>query len=279
MENSFVANVELLGKYQLETILKDVDQQVEIKDKNIDFKDLELQVINLSSRSYVDIAVKDFASTYEQSIKIYQNIFGDYEKFVNIMRSYGPSRNYVIYNKVILKPEGFIMKRMVIPVPLYSKFENSIALQRALDSIKSITFLPLFSQTYSRHCINKRYEDASMERDETFDICVIILQNGSTNVSFSNYQDQDVFKSFVQVVQDTFEEKLNETEINLKKSAINVNYAVAYTNVHYEISNLLSKFEASHSISFKSDSTIFMIINNTNEKFVFKQFSSSNNSP
>ena len=150
---------------------------VDVSKITISFTDLDLQVINLSSRSYVDLATKDFSMMYSSALKIYQNVYGEYEKSLNIIRAYGVSRSYLIYNKIINKKGEFIMERSILSLPVFSKYESVIALQKSFDVIKGITLLRVFSQTYNKHCINKRLDEGGLEQDQTTDLCVIFLEN------------------------------------------------------------------------------------------------------
>lgn len=81
-------------------------------------------------------------------------------------------------------------------------------------------------------------------------------------------------KSFFKVVQDRFEEKLTE-EMGDKKTGVIVNYASADLGTHYEIDTLIKKYEEHHSTSFDREAGIYLVINNSNEKFVLKQFKST----
>jgi hypothetical protein len=60
-----------------------------------------------------------------------------------------------------------------------------------------------------------------------------------------------------------------------KNSVININYAVSDINTNYEIAALMNKFESAHNLEFNNHENLFFIINNTNERFVFKQFKTS----
>lgn len=186
MENTFHANVQLIDHSDLKLILKNVDKEVDLSKTTIGISDLDIEVINVSSRNFVDIAVKDFAISYSGALKIYQNSMGEFDKFATEMKKYGSSRNYVLYNKIrSTKKESFFMERRIIPIPQVSKYENALGIQKVFEKIKSISFLQLYSQTYQRQCTNKRFDDSSLERDETSDVCVIYIFSKNTKVRIS----------------------------------------------------------------------------------------------
>ena len=74
------------------------------------------------------------------------------------------------------------MERTIIPLPLSSKYESVVGLQKSFDIIKGMAMLRVFSQTYNKHCINKRYDEVSMDKDTTTDLCVIFLENKQNKV-------------------------------------------------------------------------------------------------
>lgn len=75
-------------------------------------------------------------------------------------------------------------------------------------------------------------------------------------------------------MQEKFEEKIKE-DTKEKSIVINMNYGIADTDQNYEIRSLLAKYQTLHNIILKDNENLFMIINNTNERFVFKQFKTS----
>jgi len=182
IENSFNSHVEIISDYYLNSLLKNMNKHFDINDSSINFKDLDLQVINLSSRSYVELATKDFSMTYSNSLKIYQNEYGEFERFSNILKTHGVSRNYVIFNRVLERKGEFIMEKRILNLPMTSKYESVASLQKSFELIKSISFLRLYSQTYNNHCLNKRPESQNLEKENFNDVCVIFLENKQNKV-------------------------------------------------------------------------------------------------
>ena len=91
-----------------------------------------------------------------------------------------------------------------------------------------------------------------------------------------------MFKSFVETIQEKFEYNIknydnNKTLINSEgNTQIDINYGIADIDQNYEIKNLLQKYREQHNITLSENENLFFIINLTNEKFVFKQFKTSN---
>jgi len=67
----------------LKKLLADKDVKREIT--TFDYKDLDIGLINLSTRNDVELFVKDFAKSYEHILTVYQNDVGYFERviFVN----------------------------------------------------------------------------------------------------------------------------------------------------------------------------------------------------
>jgi hypothetical protein len=74
------------------------------------------------------------------------------------------------------------------------------------------------------------------------------------------------------VIQEKFEEKIKD---DIKEKNVNINYAIADTDMHFEIASLLSKYQSIKNLVINKEENLFMIINNTNEHFTFKQFKTS----
>jgi len=64
----------------LKSLIADKHVLKEITKKDFGYKDLDVSYIVLSTRNTVDISVKEFAKSYEHSLKVYQNEIGFYDK-------------------------------------------------------------------------------------------------------------------------------------------------------------------------------------------------------
>jgi len=78
VENIYVNKVNLIDDTKLKSLIADQGQKKEIT--TFDYKDLDVTLISLSSKSHVELFVKDFAKSYEHSLTVYQNDIGFYDK-------------------------------------------------------------------------------------------------------------------------------------------------------------------------------------------------------
>ena len=69
------------------------------------------------------------------------------------------------------------MERKLNVLPVTSKYESTIAMQKSFNFVKSQAFLRIFSQNYNKHCITKRFDENSLDKEIAIDICVIFLES------------------------------------------------------------------------------------------------------
>ena len=182
IENSFISQVKIIDEFQFKGLLENVNKELDVTNQAISIGDLDVQVINLSARQYVDLSSKDFAMTYSNSLKVLQNEYGNYEKFVKILKSEGNSRTYIIYNKIVNKKDKYLMERKMSMLPVISKYESTIAMQKSFNLVKTQALLRIFSQNYNKHCLTKRFDENSLEKEPAIDICVIFLESKQQKV-------------------------------------------------------------------------------------------------
>lgn len=182
IENSFVSKAQLIDDYTLQTLV-DNNQNLEVTNKLISFSDLDVTVFILSGKNYVDIVSKDFAKNYHNSLKIYQNEMGFFDKSQKILKSNGQHRVYIRYNKIVSENSKHYLRSELRPVPVLFR-SNSVAnqkLQVAFNVIKSLTLHKLYKNNYAKHCVNKivvNGEEVKDNENETnINLCVIALEH------------------------------------------------------------------------------------------------------
>lgn len=168
----------------------------------MNFYDLEPSVFILSSKNSVDIAVKDFAKNYQNSIQIYQNDMSSFDKCKKLLPNTEENRIFVRYNNIVEENEKVYLQPEMKPVPISFSFKNRIGLnqklQKSFNIVKSMALRTLYKNNYSKHCINKMMvngEEIKEETDENetrLNICVIALDH-KTNVRYKKFIKKLIF--------------------------------------------------------------------------------------
>ena len=144
-----------------------------------------MNVFILSGKNYVDIVSKDFAKNYHNSLKIYQNEMGYFDKFLKILDPSGYHRVFIKYNKIVNENDKYFLRSEFKPVPVLFK-GNYIAnqnFQKAYNIIKSITLHKIYKNNYAKHCVNKvmvngeEMKDNANENLTNVNLCVILLEH------------------------------------------------------------------------------------------------------
>ena len=147
--------------------------------------DLELEVIILSPKNYVDLVTKDFARTYIDTMKIYQNEMGYFDKSLKVLNSKSDQRVFILYNKIVTQNDTFTLEKKItnLPVKFNVGSDNKINLQKSLNFVKHFSLLRIYSNNYIKHCVHKVGEEENMtEKESIIDICVIMIENKKNRV-------------------------------------------------------------------------------------------------
>jgi len=286
IEESFVSKVPLITDDKLKAIVQSAktNAKLDVSNQKMTFGDLDIQVVILSTKSYIDLVTKDFALTYLDNMKIFQNDMGYYDKFLKILNSSGDYRIYVIYNKVTLDKDNYLLEKQIRNLPL--KFstnsqENTVALQKSFNLLRHISLLRIYSNNYARHCIHKDIEEEDKtEKQMILDFCVVAIETKK-----NRNQNDNIYKAFLHVIVNKFEARLQNFNKKVKEAEdsnrINLNFGVASIEENPEIKNLYTKFKETkennnENLNFDENENLFFIINNSNEKFTFKNFKTGN---
>ena len=187
IEETFVSKVPQIGDYKLSNIVLTVNTgtKLDVTENKVSVGDLDIEVIVSSPKNYVDLVTKDFARTYLDSMKIFQNDMGYYDKFLKILKSNGDQRVHIFYNKIDQSEGKVTLERKIKPLPVkFSTTGNAkIALQKTFNILKHISLLRIYSNNYLRHCVHKPLEEEGSSDKETFvDLCVIFLETNKNRV-------------------------------------------------------------------------------------------------
>ena len=162
--------------------------KLDISEKRVSFNDIDIEVVISSPKNYVDLVTKDFARTYLETMKIFQNEMGYYDKFLKILKSKGDQRVHVLYNKLNQDNSKVFFERKMqsLPVKFSTVGDASIALQKTFNLLKHISLLRIYSNNYLRHCVHKPLEEEGNTEKETFvDLCVIFIETNKNRVFYN----------------------------------------------------------------------------------------------
>ena len=67
-----MSKAQFINDYTLKGLVEDTNKR-DVTGRSLSFNDLQTQVFILSGKSYVDIAVKDFAKNYHNALEISPN--------------------------------------------------------------------------------------------------------------------------------------------------------------------------------------------------------------
>ena len=156
---------------------------------------------------------------------------------LKIIRAYGVSMIYV-KKASLLRNARFELFWFSLSMSLSLLFRNPMTLSKGKNILR------VFSHSYNRHCINKRLDECDLEQDQTTDLRLIFLENKLNKV-----RKIIIFRIKIRlfsslsfnVIQKKFEEKMKK---NINEKNLNINYAIADTDKHYEIVSLLSKYQS-----------------------------------
>ena len=186
VEDSFVSKAQIVDDYALKYLLDDTNKR-DVTGRVLSFADLETSAFILSGKSYVDIAVKDFAKNYQNSIQISQNQMSSFEQCKKLLPDSEDYRIFVRHNTIVEEDGKVYLKPEMKPVPISFNYKNKIGLnqklQKSFNIVKSMALHTLYKNNYSKHCINKMMvngEELKEENDENetrLNLCVVALDH------------------------------------------------------------------------------------------------------
>lgn len=247
------------------------------------YEDLDLNLIILSSKNYVDVIAKDFAKNYNSILEIHQNEMGYFDKALKILNTKGDNRVYIQYNNITdvdEKNNKLTLTKTTVAVPVSFKVNSKISqkLQSAFNLVKGITLQKIWRNNYHKHCINKitiggeEIDDSDGEGNLKINICVILLKHENDSV------DPTLNRDFILTLIQNYEKNINKIlnpkrrKIQHDEYKIQINFGVANLDKNKELKTLYNRYKEEKEINTNEKSKLFFIINDTNERFSFRSF-------
>jgi hypothetical protein len=253
-------------------------------ENTLKYEDLEIKTLVLSSKNYIELETKDFVKNYHNIISTYQNDLGYFNQAVEILKGKSDTRVYVTYNDITInksKENGenkIILQKILQPIPVYfdKRTRAGPKLQRAFNLIKSFALQRIYRNNYSRHCIDKividgeEYKDRETTGETKINLCVIMLEHKK------DLNENKMNANFYKILIDNFKRKLTP-DTKKKKTAeeydININYGLISMETNKKIQNLFMDYSGKTHLSLDTEKyKLFLIIDDTHEKFAFKTF-------
>ena len=191
-----MSKAQFINDYTLKGLVEDTNKR-DVTGRSLSFNDLQTQVFILSGKSYVDIAVKDFAKNYHNALEISQNEMSSFEKCKKLLPESDDFRIFVRFNNIVEENEKVYLKPEIKPVPISFNYKNKIGvnqkLQKSFNIVKSMALHKLYKNNYQKHCINKMVvngEELKEENDENetrLNLCVIALDHKYDVKIFFNF--------------------------------------------------------------------------------------------
>jgi hypothetical protein len=206
---------------------------------------------------------------------------GYLDKFQKLLNAKSEQRVFIQYNDIVSSSEDkskVTLKNVITPVPVPFKVNSnhSRLLQRVFNVVKYLALQRIYKNNYTKHCINKQIAQNPLnsENETThINMCVIMLEHSN------DLNNNSMNLVFFQTLIDNFKTNLNylENPKNNKSGseeyAINVNYGITSLEKNKVLHKLYKDYiEAKNITPPKENSKLFLIINDTQEKFIFKWF-------
>ena len=256
---------------------KDVTNQL------VKYEDLDIKIIIVSSRYYIDLETKEFDKNYHKIMKTYQNNFGNFNQAMEIFKSKNNARIFVSYNDILIKnenEENYIkLKKILQPIPVNFTMNSSSGpkLQKAFNIIKSFALQRIYRNNYSKHCIDRILIDGEeiSNKEQTgetrINLCVINLEHRQ------DLLENSINANFLKILIDNLNQKISighkQEKSNPEEYQININYGITSLEGNKEIKNLLKNYSETKHLTFNDENfKLFLIIDDTHEKFTFKAF-------
>jgi hypothetical protein len=282
IEKSYISKVQLLDNYGLKSYVDNSNKVTDISTRPISIQDLDISFAILSPKNFVDIVSKDFAKSYDETVKVYQNDMGFFDQALKVFKSKGDHRVFIQYNE-LESVESTQLVKVLKPIPIEFKVTSDMGtkLQSAFNVAKSLIIPKIYRNNYVKHCINKIHfegeevNEAKSENETKIDLCVIALEHKDDTV------DDKLNKAFYKVLINNFNKHMNKFSQKLKKSKdqeeynININFGTTNLEKNPDLKAMYNKYILDKNINdavLKKKSKLFLVINHTNEKFVFKWF-------
>lgn len=292
IENSFYSSVELVKKNKIELFAKENKTKINIKQNHrFSYNDLDVKFFILTPFNYIDLIVKDFNQRY--GIPIIQNDLGFFSDGIKIFNPKENRKMFIGYNKINLKENIFERTIEEIPVSFNLNEDHTRKLQIGFEMSKRLMKPKIYKNNFIKHCSNKieiirsKYNskidlENEEENNRNQDICVIDLKD---NISKDlereyNLMEKNLLEKLILnfEAEKTFFEKRrkNKENVNTNDNFYIINYGYTELKKNKNLYKLYKDYLNQHNDEIKEDTFSkgrkFLIINLTQEKFIFKSF-------
>ena len=283
IEDVYKSKISLVDKNKLRNLYNLKGKLIKKNDIDIK-KDLDLKFFIFSSKNVIDLVAKDFQKKYE-NCQVYQNELEFYNDALDIFKAKNNEKIFISFNDISKEDNKTLIKEiMPLPIQIGLKDDMTQKLQIAFEIGKRITIPKIYKNNYMKHCTskielienqlnendNKNNHGKDINEDKNnIDICIIELNDKDENVS------NDINIAFYKGIINNFKKNIQKKTID--DTTITINYGYVNLNDNENLFNFYNTFLNSTENQFNKKGKKYLIIDQNNEKFLFKSFDNSIN--
>ncbi len=283
IEDVYKSKISLIDKCKLRDLYNLKGKLIKKNDVDIK-KDLDLQFFIFSSKNVIDLVAKDFQKKYE-NCQVYQNELEFYKDALDIFKAKNNEKIFISFNDISKEDNKTLIKEiMPLPIQIGLKDDMTQKLQIAFEIGKRITIPKIYKNNYMKHCTskielieNQLYETEQKNNKEkdfnedknNIDICIIELNDKEEKVS------NDINIAFYKGIVNNFKKNIQKKIID--DTTITINYGYVNLNDNENLYNFYNTYLNSTDNQFNKKGKKYLIIDQNNEKFLFKSFDNSIN--
>jgi hypothetical protein len=191
------------------------------------------------------------------------------------------TRVFLFMNSISKVEDKYYISQKMVPIPVVFNVNSDYnqVLLESFNIIKKVIVPEINKSNYNRHCkTNINDSNNNLENKTIVNICVLFIEDENENINFD--------KEFMSKVYDSFISSNNKSKKSKKSSeeiVLNVFYGYIKKQLNPNVEKLYktqakvkNELEDDSNISFPKDQKTILLINDSNEKFLFKSFTSHN---
>ena len=283
IEDVYKSKISLVDKNKLRNLYNLKGKLIKKNDIDIK-KDLDLKFFIFSSKNVIDLVAKDFQKKYE-NCQVYQNELEFYNDALDIFKAKNNEKIFISFNDISKDDNKTLIKEILpLPVQIGLKDDMTQKLQIAFEIGKRITIPKIYKNNYIKHCTskielienqlnendNKNNHGKDINEDKNnIDICIIELNDKDENVS------NNINIAFYKGIINNFKKNIQKKTID--DTTITINYGYVNLNDNENLFNFYNTYLNSTENQFNKKGKKYLIIDQNNEKFLFKSFDNSIN--
>ena len=277
VENNFENKVVTMDGDQLKYVVDQYKSNTNalIKISSIDLSTyFQSKLVIASGKNYIDMRVKDFARHYSNQIEVIQNGLGEFNGFLKALNSNGDYRVYLLYKSVVKQNNEFfsLMKTYPIPYKFDKNSDTSVLYDKSINFVKKLIFPKINKNNYISHCVSHE-EEIEVESNKV-SLCFLVVEHSEDKTS--NEFKLELAASAEQNFSNNV--KNNKVSFLYKKDEYFIETAIGILELdrNPKIRHLYNEVQEKNELptEIKSKEKLVLIVNNTNQKFLFKYFSS-----